>query len=48
MIGIGQASFELAAFHYDRFQILTTLSPSIPVIQENVNRQGFKDECIAV
>ena len=48
VIGIGQASFVVAALRYDRFHILTTLSPSVPVIQENVNRQGFEDKCVAV
>ena len=48
VIGIGQASFQLAALRYARFQILTTLAPSIPVIQENVSRQGYKNKCMAV
>ena len=48
VIGIGETSFKLAALRYARFQILTTLAPSIPVIQENVCLQGFKDKCMAV
>jgi len=48
VIGIGQASFHLAALRSGTFQILTTLAVSIPVIQENVEQQGFGDICTAV
>lgn len=48
VIGIGQAAFHLAALRSGTFQILTTLAVSIPVIQENVERQGFGNICSAV
>jgi allantoin racemase len=48
VIGIGQAAFHLAALRSGAFQILTTLAVSIPVIQDNVEQQGFGDICSAV
>ena len=48
VFGIGQASFKLASLRYDSFHILTTLAPSVPVIKENINRQGFEDKCVGV
>ena len=41
VIGIGQASFHLAALSSGRFSVLTTLAVSIPVIAENIEAQGF-------
>ena len=48
VIGIGQAAFHLAALRSGTFRILTTLAVSIPVIQENVEQQGFGNICTAV
>ena len=48
VIGIGQASFHLAALRHGQFHVLTTLAVSIPVIEENIERQGFADSCLAV
>lgn len=48
VIGIGQAAFHMAALRYGRFHVLTTLQASVPVIQENIARQGFSGSCAAV
>ncbi len=48
VIGIGQASFHLAALRSVHFHILTTLAVSIPVIQANIEQQGFAGICSAV
>ena len=48
LIGIGQAAFHMATLRYGSFQVLTTLAVSIPVIQDNIERQGFTDSCTGV
>ena len=48
VIGIGQASFHLAALRGGRFQVLTTLEVSVPVIRANVANQGFAGVCTAI
>ena len=48
VVGIGQASFHLAALRHGPFHVLTTLAVSIPVIEENIARQGFADSCLGV
>ncbi len=48
VIGIGQASFHLAALRHGPFHVLTTLAVSIPVIEENIARQGFAESCLGV
>lgn len=41
VIGIGQASYHYAALRQWRFSVVTTLSVSTPIIQENIERQGL-------
>lgn len=41
VIGIGQAGFHLCALRGWRFSVVTTLSVSVPIIEENVSRYGF-------
>jgi allantoin racemase len=48
VIGIGQASFHYAALRSGRFNVLTTLAVSIPVISENIGNQGFSGVCNGV
>jgi allantoin racemase len=48
VIGIGQASFHYAALRSGRFNVLTTLAISIPVISENIGKQGFSGICNGV
>ena len=48
VIGIGQASFHLAALSSGRFSVLTTLVVSVPVIAGNIEAQGFGQICDGV
>ena len=48
VIGIGQASFHYAALRSGRFNVLTTLAVSIPVISENIGKHGFSGICNGV
>ena len=48
VIGIGQASFHLAALSAGRFSVLTTLAASVPVIANNIEAQGFASICEGV
>lgn len=48
VIGIGQASFHLAALMAGRFSVLTTLAVSVPVITKNIDAQGFGSICDGV
>lgn len=41
VIGIGQAAFHQAAMRGWRFSVVTTLSVSVPVIEENIARYGL-------
>jgi allantoin racemase len=48
VIGIGQASFHYAALAAGGFSVLTTLPVSVPVITENIKKQGFSGICDGV
>ena len=48
VIGIGQASFHYAALRSGKFCVLTTLPASIPVIESNIDAQGFSTICHGV
>lgn len=48
VIGIGQASYHMANLLRPCFSVVTTLSVSVPVISENIERAGFKDKCCRV
>lgn len=48
VIGIGQASYHLASLLRPRFSVVTTLSVSVPVISDNIERSGFKEQCCSV
>ena len=41
VIGIGQASYHYAALRNWRFSVVTTLSVSVPVIEDNIRRTGL-------
>jgi len=41
VIGIGQASYHYAALRNWRFSVVTTLSVSVPIIQDNIRRTGL-------
>lgn len=44
-IGIGEASFHAASLVAHSFCVVTTLSRSAPVIEDNIRRYGFGDRC---
>lgn len=41
VIGIGQAAYHLAAIAGAKFSVVTTLSVSVPVLEENISRYGL-------
>lgn len=41
VIGIGQAAYHYAALRNWRYSVVTTLSVSLPVINDNINRYGL-------
>src|SRR5690606_29400625 len=45
VIGIGEAAYHAAMLVAERFSVVTTLSVSIPVIQENIMRYGLSARC---
>lgn len=45
VIGIGEASFHAASLVAHSFCVVTTLSRSAPVIEDNIRRYGFGDRC---
>ncbi|QDL91883.1 HyuE hydantoin racemase [Paroceanicella profunda] len=48
VLGIGQAAFHAAALSGHRFSVVTTLSVSIPVIEENLEAYGLAALCARV
>lgn len=48
VVGIGEAGCHAAALLVHRFSIVTTLPASIPVIRDNVERQGFARRCASI
>lgn len=47
-IGIGEAAFHAASLLGPTFSTVTTLSVSIPVIEENIERYGFSKQSLRV
>ena len=41
VIGIGQAAYHYAALRQWRFSVVTTLPVSVPILEENITRQGL-------
>ncbi|PWW03857.1 allantoin racemase [Hoeflea marina] len=48
VIGIGEAAFQMAMLLGQRFSVVTTLSVSIPVIEDNLRAYGYASRCIRV
>ncbi len=48
VIGIGEAAFHAASMLGPKFSTVTTLAVSVPVIEENIRRYGFKNQSIKV
>lgn len=45
VIGIGEAAYHAATLIAGRFSVVTTLSVSIPVLEENIGRYGLASRC---
>lgn len=48
VLGIGQASYLMAAALGRRFSVVTSLPVSVPVIEDNIRSQGFAANCASV
>jgi len=48
VIGIGEAAYHVACVAAERFSVVTTLSVSVPVLQENLVRTGLSARCARV
>jgi allantoin racemase len=48
VVGIGEAAYHAASMLGTRFSVVTTLSRSIPVIEDNLMRYGFARRCARV
>ncbi|WP_299472984.1 aspartate/glutamate racemase family protein [uncultured Roseibium sp.] len=45
VLGIGEAAYYLAALRAEMFSVVTTLPVSVPVLEENLKRQGLAHRC---
>jgi allantoin racemase len=48
VIGIGEAGYHLASLIAGRFSVVTTLSCSVPILEENLRRYGLAGRCARV
>lgn len=48
VIGIGEAAYHIAGLVAGRFSVVTTLSRSIPILQQNLMRTGLAFRCASV
>jgi allantoin racemase len=48
VIGIGEAAFHMASLLAGRFSVVTTLSRSVPAIEQNLTRYGLASRCARV
>lgn len=48
VIGIGEAAYHLASLVAGKFSVVTTLSCSIPVLEQNLSRYGLAARCARV
>lgn len=48
VLGIGQAAYHAAVLLGHRFSVVTTLSVSVPGIEENIRRYGLETHCLKV
>lgn len=48
VVGIGEAAYHIACLVARRFSVVTTLSRSIPVLEENLARYGLASRCARV
>lgn len=48
VLGIGQAAMHGATMLSDRFCIITAMERSVPILQRNVDKYGFRQQCAGV
>jgi allantoin racemase len=48
VVGIGEAAYHVATVAAERFSVITTLSVSVPVLEENLQRTGLAPRCVRV
>lgn len=48
VLGIGEAGYVTASLLSQRFSVVTTLSVSIPVLEQNLEEQGLRARCVKV
>lgn len=48
VVGIGEAAYHLASLIAGRFSVVTTLSRSIPILEQNLHRYGLASRCASV
>ncbi|WP_417684439.1 aspartate/glutamate racemase family protein [Roseibium sp.] len=48
VIGIGEAAYHVAALASQRFSVVTTLSVSVPVLEQNLTQIGLAPRCAKV
>jgi allantoin racemase len=48
VLGIGEAAFHAASFLANKFSVITTLSRSVPVIEQNLLKYGLASRCAKV
>lgn len=48
VLGIGEAAYHVAALAALKYSVVTTLSVSVPVLEDNLQRMGFAGRCVRV
>ena len=48
VLGIGEAAYHVATLATMKFSVVTTLSVSVPVLENNLQRMGFAERCVRV
>jgi allantoin racemase len=48
VIGIGEAGYHVASLIARRFSVVTTLSASVPILEDNLRRYGLIGRCVRV
>jgi len=48
VLGIGQSAYLASVLMGRRFSVVTSTHASIPVIEENIDAQGFRQACVSV
>lgn len=48
VVGIGEASCQMASLVARRFSVVTTLRQSVPILEDNIARYGLSHRCVRV